>query len=340
LEFKENKFNGEEQIVATLKEAMKFEDFSGEDAFNDALRKKCEARIFTQAEMPWTQIMERAATESSWQWYHRDQMETLKKKCLANDAWREVGGYIKKGPFEKDPTDVTIEQTDYNEQTGEFTLRVKPVRGDKAYYDIGAEPTKASSEVPQQSFVMVSPAAYFVCYDTDGGGNPHPTGKAKKWIGSVPLKREQRLNADGVNVLELKTHKDFEIRYTTDGSNPKESGGLYSGEIVLLADCRYVLVAVYYKDELVNEETISITAVTGKAKKVEIDDVKPLSYTLNQQKKCGDTEMAYAEFSKLKQLPGTFVRHFTVTISDKNNPDVYIEQRQRTLFDTLGDWDE
>ena len=325
LEFKENRFNGEEQIIAALKEAMKFEDFQSEDLFIDALRKKCEARIFTQLEMPWTQILERAATESSWQWHHPKQMDELKRKCLASDAWREVGGYIKKGPFAKDPTDVTIEQTEYNEQTGEFKLRVKPVRGDRVYYDFGAEPTKASSEVWQQTLMLEEPAAWFVCYDTEGGDNPHPTGKAKRWTGKVPLRREQRQTADGLNVLMLKSHKNFEIRYTTDGSNPKESGGVYSGEIVLPADCRFVRVAVYYREQLVDEADISVSAQPRENKPLEIDDAKPLEYTLNTQKKCGDTERTYAEFAKLKQLPGTFIRQFTVTISDKNNTDNYLE---------------
>jgi hypothetical protein len=334
LEFKENKFNGEEQIIAALKEAMKFEDFSSEDSFIDALRKKAEARIFTQKEMPWGTILERAATETSWQWYKPDQMDTLRKKCLANDTWREIGGYIVKGPFEKEPTDVSIEQTDYNEQTGEFTLKVKPVRGERVYYDIGAEPTKASSKVEQQALVIKEPSAYFVCYDTEGGENPHPTGKAKKWLGKVPLRREQRQNADGSNVLELQTHKAYEIRYTTDGSNPKEGGGLYSGEIVLPPDCKFVRVAAYYKDELVADENIPIDVKPGN-KKIEIDDAKPLEYTLSSQKKCGDTELAYAEFAKLKQLPGTFIRQFTVTISEKNNPDNYMEiTTAKVLWDT------
>jgi len=334
LEFKENRFNGEEQILAALKNALKFEDFSVENNFIDALRKKCEARIFTQAEMPWPQILERAATEKSWPWLHPKQMEELKNRCLKSDVWREVGGYIKKGPFEKDPTDVTIEQTGYNEQTGEFTLRVRPVRGDKVYYDIGAEPSKASNEVQQQTLTIPSPTAYFVCYDT-GGENPHPTGPVKKWTGVVPLKRAQRQNASGQNVLELKTHKDFVIRYTTDGSNPKESGGIYSGEIVLPPGCRYVLVATYYKDQFVSDETISVEAPEGK-KKLIIDDERPLEYTLNQQKKCGDTVAAYAEFAKLKQLPGTFIRQFTVTISDKDNTDNYIEiTTARVPWDTV-----
>ena len=199
------------------------------------------------------------------------------------------------------------------------------MRGDKVYYDIGAEPSTASKEVQQQMCVMESPAAYFVCVDSEDGGNPHPTGKAKKWLGEVPLKREQRQNADGQNVLELKTHKDFEIRYTTDGSNPKENGGSYSGDIVLPADCRFVLTAVYYKGELVGEETISVTVAPKGKKQLVIDDAKALEYTLNSQKKCGDTEITYAEFAKLKQLDGTYIRHFTVTISDKKNPEGYME---------------
>lgn len=324
LEFAANKFDGEDQIIKVLKGAMKFEDFQAEDPFIETLRKKAEARIFTQKEMPWSQILERAATEPSWQWYHPKQMDELKKKCLNNDTWREIGGYLVKGPFEKEPTDVIVEQTDYNEETGEFTLKVKPVRGDHVYYELGAEPTKASNEVQQQTVMIKDPSAYFVCYDTAGGENPHPTGKTKKWLGTVPLKREQRQSADGNNLLTLKTHKDFEIRYTTDGSNPKESGGLYNGEIVLPEGCRFVLVAVYYKGELVQEETINVTAVK-QDKKIEIKDNVPLEYTLNSQKKCTDTEQAYAEFAKLKQLPGTFIRQFTVTISQKDNLENYME---------------
>lgn len=325
LEFVANKFDGEEQIIKALIDAMKFEDLKTEESFIESLRKKAEARIFTQKEMPWSQILERAATETSWQWYHPKQMEELKRKCLLNDSWREIGGYITKGPFDKEPTDVTIEQIGYNEDTGEFTLKIKPIRGDRVYYDIGAEPTKASNEVQQQKLTLKEPCAYFVCYDTGGGDNPHPTGEVRKWLGKAPLRREQRLNTNGNSVLELKTHKAYEIRYTTDGSNPKESGGIYSGEIVLPADCRFVLIALYYKEQLVSEERIAVTAASKAPKATQIDEMKPLEYTMNSQKKCGDTELAYNEFARLKQLPGTCIRQFTVTISEKNNHDNYME---------------
>ncbi len=325
LEFKDNKFNGEEQIIKTLVEEMKFDDLKTEDVFIDALRKKAEARIFTQKEMPWSQILGRAAEEPSWQWYHPRQMDELKKKCLNSDIWREIGGYVVKGPFAKEPTDVTVEQTDYDEKTGHFTLKVKPVRGDRVYYDFGAEPTSASNEIQQQTLVLDEPEAYFICVDTGGGENPFPTGKAKHWLGAVTLQREQRQDGQGNRVLELKTHKLYEIRYTTDGSNPKESGGIYSGEIVLPTDCRFVRVAVYYKKQLVSEEDIPVSAAMPGKKEFVIDNSKPLEYTMTPHKKCGDTEMSYNEFQKLKQLAGTYIRQFTVVISDKQNADNYME---------------
>lgn len=321
LEFKENAFKGEDQIVRVLTDASKFEDFKTDDSFLDNLRRKCEIRIFTQKEMPWSQIRERAATETSWHWYHPAQLEELRKDCIKKDRWREIGGYIVKGPFEKEPTCVTVEQLDYDEKTGEFTLKVRGVHGDRVYYDIGAEPTTASEEAPN-TFVTREPLLWFLCVDS-ANDNPHPTGPAREFMASVPLRHEQRQSVQG-RILTLKTHPAFEIRYTTDGSNPKESGGLYSGEILLPPGCKYVRTAVYYKGRLAEEKDIPITD-TPVEEPLRIDEERPLEYTLRQMKKCGDTESAYAEFQKLRQLDRTLVRHFTVVISDKADNDIYME---------------
>ncbi|MGB4439764.1 MAG: DUF499 domain-containing protein, partial [Sedimentibacter sp.] len=114
LEFKENSFKGEEQIVKVLKNEKKFEDYQAADIFMDNMRNKCEDRLFTQKEMTFNQIKERAATETIWQWYHPDQLEDLRKDCIKKDKWREIGGYLVKGPFAKEPTSVIVEQTGYD----------------------------------------------------------------------------------------------------------------------------------------------------------------------------------------------------------------------------------
>lgn len=319
LEFKENAFKGEEQIVNVLLSQLKFEDYKSNDAFMEVMRNKCEERLFTQNEMTFNQIKDRAASEIRWQWYHPSQLEDLKNDCIKKDKWREVGGYLEKGPFAKDPTSVVVEQTDYDKKTGEFTLKVRGLSGDKVYYDIGADPSTASAEVPGV-FVTREPLINFICVDTS---NEHPTGDVYVFMGSVPLKYEQRASSTGT-VLELLTHKDFEIRYTTDGSNPKENGGLYIGEIPLPKNCKFVRTVVMYKGKVVEEKDITISEIAPKNKLI-IKDTAPLEFEWKIQKKCKDTESTYQEFEKLKKLKDSFIRHFTVILTEKNVKENYME---------------
>lgn len=321
LEYAGNKFNGEDQIVKTLVEAQKFQDFSSDERFMDTLRKKCEQRIFTQTEMTWNQIIERAGTELSWQWYHPGQMTKLRTDSINRDIWREAGGYIRKGPFEKDPTEVSVEQLTYSEDIGEFTLKVRGIHGNTVFYDVGAEPTEASAEA-FNPFVTKETDLWFLCVDKTKD-DPHPTGEAVHFMCKVPLKHEQRGSAQG-NVMQLQTHDKFEVRYTTDGSNPKESGGVYKGEFVIPDGCKFVRTAVYNNGILVEEKDIPITE-QPKDKNVVIDDKRPLEYTLNVMRKCSDTATTYAEFDRLQRIDGMYVKYFTVTLTEKGNADNYME---------------
>ena len=321
LEFTGNRFNGEEQIVKTLAESQKFQDFSKDDRFMETLRKKCEMRIFTQKEMTWNQILERAATEIGWQWYHPDQMDELRKDCLNRDKWREIGGYIVKGPFAKEPTEVSVEQLSYDKDTHEFTLKVRGVYGNTVYYDIGAEPTEASAIVTSP-FVTKETELWFLCVDKSHD-DPHPTGEVKHFFCKVPIRHEQRRAAAGM-VMELATHPGFEIRYTTDGSNPKESGGKYNGEFIIPKGSKFVRIAVYNHGTLVEEKDIPVVEHTS-PKSVNINEDLGLEFTFKVMKKCADTASTYEEFSKLQALPGTYIRQLTVYITDKNDNNNYLE---------------
>ena len=146
---------------------MKYEDFSKDDMFLETMRKKCEQRLFTTKEMTWQQISDRAATQTVWGWYYPSQMDSLKADCLKKDKWRESSGYIIKGPFEKEPTSVSVEQIAYNEETEEFTLKVRGIGG-RVYYDIGSEPTSASNEITDSTFTTKEPEVYFACIDNTG----------------------------------------------------------------------------------------------------------------------------------------------------------------------------
>ena len=321
LAFTNNKFIGEDQIVNTLSGARKFEDFSSEDRFLDTLRKKCEARIFTQQEMTWQQIQERAATETIWQWYNPSQMETLKKDCLNRDKWREIGGYLQKGPFAKEPTEVQVEQLSFDPETKEYTLKVRGIHGNTVYYDIGSVPSEASAVAPNP-FVTKETELWFLCVDKSHD-DPHPTGEPYHFFAHSDLKYEQRETSEGM-VMEMRVNPGFEIRYTTDGSNPKESGGKYLAEFPIPKNCNYVRAALYLHGVFQYEKQLEISR-QATTEKLRIDDSKSLEYTMREMKKCGDTASTYEELSNLQKLPGTFVRHFTVILTEKERPDNYVE---------------
>lgn len=320
LEFKGNKFDGEEQIIAVLRDAMKYEDFSKEDAFLETLRKKCEKRLFTTSEMLYSQIVSRAATEIAWQWYHPDQLDSLKSDCIKKDKWREIGGYLVKGPFEKDPTSVNVSQTGYDEKTNTFTLHVKGVGG-RVYYDIGADPTEASNEVEGNVLTTTEPSLRFICIDPTG---ERKTGRVVEYLGEAPMKYGQRQSPQGA-VMELSTNPNYEIRYTTDGSEPKENGGIYNGEIVLPKDCKYVRTATFYKGQLIDTKDIAVDTSKDSSKEKEIDPDKSVRIKWYKKRRFDDTESAYREMESLATLPDLFLKGGGAYIYEKENEDNYIE---------------
>ncbi|HCS72474.1 MAG TPA: glycosyl transferase, partial [Clostridiales bacterium] len=259
-------------------------------------------------------------TTVAWQWYHPDQLESLRLDCIKKDKWREINGYLVKGPFEKDPTSVVVEQTSYDEKTQEFTLKIRGIGG-KVYYDIGSDPTSASKEVMDQVLVTAEPAIRFVCIDPTG---ERKTGEVVEFTGSVPIKYGQRNTPNG-DVMTLVTNPKYVVKYTTDGSEPKENGGIYNDEFVLPQDSKYVRVAVYYKDRLLEEKSIYVTKGGGAKPAKTIDKSKALAYRYHNKKQMGDTEASYKELALLSKLDGVLIKGATAEIYNKTNTDHYIE---------------
>ena len=99
MEFKENRYNGEEQVREALADRQKYTT----DVASETFRKKVEARLFTQASMLWTEIRRRAATAPGWQWHRPDALDRMKADCLHKDIWREEGSYVNKGTPSRSP---------------------------------------------------------------------------------------------------------------------------------------------------------------------------------------------------------------------------------------------
>lgn len=290
MHFKDNNYNAEEQIRSLLKEKQKFTT----EPVNETFRRKCEDRLFTRKEMNWSEIKERAATETKWQWHHPEALENLLAYCEGKDFWRRLGDYVEKGPFEKEPTSLAVEIIRIDDETDEAHLRLRPNFGDTVFYEVGAPATSASKKVDNlNSFATNELELSFLCVDSK---SLHPQGEAINWTRPISIKHKFIHKEDGVYLM-LQSHPKVKIKYTTDGSNPKENGGLYEDEVKIPADSSYVSVVAEYKNNHYDNRTIKVPK-DGKVIP-EIDKEKPLVLKRSFDQK--DTESSHKLLESLKK---------------------------------------
>ena len=234
MEFRGNRYDGEEQVRQALSARHKYTT----DVAGDTFRRKVETRLFTQQSLPWTEIRRRAATAPGWQWHRPDALDRLKADCLRTDRWREEGSYVNKGPFPQPQTTVRVQELDRDDDTGVVRLRLRPVHGDTLYAEVGAPATPASQRLdPHRDFETADLRVSLLAVDSTGR---HETGEPVEWRNRITLK--SRLYAAGEQVMvELRVAPKAPIRYTTDGSDPGVAGGLYDAPFAAPAGSRLVL---------------------------------------------------------------------------------------------------
>src|SRR5690625_2348583 len=289
MEFNNNQFDAEEQIRNVLIEVMKFD----KDTSSDVFRKKFEARIFTSRQMCWIDLKERVATTTSWSWHHPKALEELKNECLRKGIWVEEGGYLDKEPPAPE-TAVNVREIHRDEDTGEVTLKIVPQNGDKVYYEINGDATTGSLEVKDlDSFKTKELALTFLCVDSTGR---HSTGAITRWKNNVQLQYKP-FDKEGKNFIELKASSPkVTIKYTTDGSNPKNSGGIYEDVIEVPKGTKFVQAIAVHEDLGIYSDTLSIPITETK---FEVDKEKPL--TLNQTLRASTTSEVYKQLETLNK---------------------------------------
>jgi hypothetical protein len=233
MEFNANKYDGEDQIIRTLKGKMKYTD----DVSGDTFIKKVEQRLFTQKVMQWSEVKRRAATNPAWQWHRPDALDKLKDDALHRDIWRDSGGYVEKGPFPKPATQVKLQELFRDDDTGKVKLRATPINGDTVYVEVGAPATAASHKLSGRDYETDELEVSFLAVDSTG---EHETGDPVTWRNRITLKG-RLFDASGDKMVELRAAPRVPIRYSTDGSDPKVSGGTYDDPLVVPSGTRFVL---------------------------------------------------------------------------------------------------
>ncbi len=316
MEFKDNNYNGEDQIRKLLIEKQKLLEQTSEKN----LRKKCEDRIFTRKEMLWSEIKERAATETTWQWHHPNGFNRLLEECVKGDFWRVRGDYVEKGPFEKEPTSVAVKVISENEKTGKVSLRLISKGGDKIYYEVGAVATTSSLLVENpNNFETDAMKVSFLCVDSRGD---YPTGAACEWVREIKIQHKFVETPNGQRLI-LESQPGVKIKYTTDGSEPKNNGGLYESNLIVPQTSKYVQVVAEYDGQYYACQQIPVEP--SKKNELNIDKAKPLIWQspINGR----NTQESYEIINLYQKYVNTVsdIRILLFQFDEKNNDSGYVE---------------
>ena len=268
MNYQSNNYNGEGQVRDALKSKQKFT----EDIDSDTFRKKCEQRLFTQQVMDFAEVKRRSATNPQWQWHIPSALDSLKSKMLLEDAWRENGGLVDKGPFAPPVTSVRPQELKRDETTGEAMLRLVPVHADKVHYEIGGPATTGSALVPDlQKFTTTDLRLSFLAVDSTG---QHQTGPPTAWQARITLKN-RFFQQGSQRMCELLAAPPVPVFYTTDGSTPGTASGVYEDPFPV-PDGTICVLTVGEKDGI-RSELLRADVPRGKDP-VYVDPAKPATW--------------------------------------------------------------
>jgi len=301
MKFEGNKYSGEEQIIETLREKMKFTD----EVSGDTFRKKCEQRLFTQQSMPWNEIKRRAATNAKWQWHRPDALDQLKEDCIFRDVWREDGGFVDKGPFPQPKTVVSVQEQTRDDDTGRAVLRVTATHGDAVYWEIGGSATTASARLEGNQLETSELEVSFLAVDSKG---IHETGEPYTWRNRITLKHKV-FQSNNDKRMELRAAPAATIRYTTDGSDPKVAGASYEGVFTIPKNAP--MVQAYAERGGIQSQVERIPISWDRDEEVRVDVFLPVTWKRRQQ--TASTKESYELLGRLRKARASVVG-LTVTI--------------------------
>jgi hypothetical protein len=252
-----NEYKGEEQVLNALKECYKY---TTDIAADGNFRSRMESKLWPESakEVAWNSIRQRAATDPSWVWHHPDALDNLKNELVKRDIWREMMGYITRGPFEKPATSVQVQALSRDEESGQTTLRIRPQNGDTVYMETKGPATVSSKKLVDYDIKTKALKLSFLCVDSK---SEHATGNAASWTNSIFIKH--RFYQEGTKrKCELKAVPGGKIRFTTDGSGAETSGVPYDRPFEIPEDCRVILAIA--EGDGVKSQPVNIPAPKGK----------------------------------------------------------------------------
>lgn len=297
--------------------------------------------------IPWKDVMTRAKSNAGWTWMPGSGgMDTLRQEALKQGRWRQGSdGYIEKGPFPAEKTAVNVTYLS-NTENGETTLSMTTRNAGASptvHYATTSKVTAKDQKVEDlDNFSTAAATLYFLAIDSDG---MHESGPPQRWTADLKIRHQVKGVAEK-RMITLECIPSAEMRYSTDGSNPKE-GTLYEGPFE--AGSVAMRLMVYASaGEATKLADFQIPAAGDR--RVQIDDAKPARLADGKKVTLDSTEKVFKVLNAFKTTSTTFkgVRiqigegENTVTLrfSERSITAAVIESSINALRKALGDEQE
>ena len=264
-------FNGEEQIEKTLTSNPLKLYLDVEKEF-DAIRDKAQDLLWpeNQDDARWSDAADRYAEQAGMPWLPPRGLDTLKTIACNRGLWEDLGnGYVTKKPKKKRTSAQIVAEPELGDE-GRVRLKVNPVNAGPAprihYAEDGAV-SEASPVLKDNPYPTTALRVSFMVCDVSGR---YETGDPVTWSNQLVLRNRLSEQA-GKRIVELFVAPRGDIRYTLDGSEPRE-GTPYAGPVDI-GDGDVLIRAFGLADGLEAKTDFRFPA-RGK-KGVQIDEVKP-----------------------------------------------------------------
>lgn len=222
-------YNGERQVIKTLT-ADPIKLYTDIPANFDALKARAEAELFgSQEDARKTDLIDKMRQSTAMPWLPSKGFDLLLQEAYKRGVWEDLGnGYITRKPKPKS-TQVTVLEEGYPDDEGRVRLKINTVNAGnnpRIHYQEDGKVTESSPVLDDMTLTTNALRIQLLAVDPSG---KNQTGTPTNWENKLVVRN--RLD-ESSRQLELFVAPKGEIRYTLDGSEPR-NGTLYKKPISL-----------------------------------------------------------------------------------------------------------
>lgn len=263
--------------------------------------------------VPWRDFVMRAKTDPTWPWMPGARgLEVLRDEALQQGRWRQTPeGHLEKGPFPPEKTSVNVTLLTTHRDSGETSLSLTPRNaGDspRVHVSTRADVSEQDERIDNlEDYRTTAATLYFLAVD---GTGKYQVGEATRWTAELTIRHEIHPVGDGRKV-ELRCTPPADLRYSLDGTNPKE-GTPYTQPFAVPAKGCTLLVAAKAGEV---EKTTRFPIPVAGDDRVIIDDTQPARLA-KAKLSLDTTDRAFALIQRFRDRPDTRLRGVQILIGE------------------------